>query len=166
MVFVIALTGALVGRAALAEEWVSIVKDFKGFDEHAYEVLLDLSSVRASADQPRIRTAKLKYARIGLSVDEEPANELMYSITTKSFECDAKRIRLDAVEVGFRDGTVQDVDPGGDENSWHAVDDASAKKLINAVCSYKKPKSLGSAPTTAQPSSAGWNSQQAARASR
>jgi hypothetical protein len=44
-------------------------------------------------------------------------------------------------QVGFRDGTVQDVDPGGDENLWHAVDDASAKKLINAVCSYKKPKS-------------------------
>jgi hypothetical protein len=136
-----ALIAVLVVPAVGAEEWLSVVKDFKGFDDHEYEVLLDLSSIRANADQPRIRTANVKYARIQMSAGENRGGELVYSLTSKSFECGAQQIRLDAVEVHFRDGSVQAVDPGGDENSWHAVDDPSATRLMDAVCSFKSPRS-------------------------
>jgi hypothetical protein len=137
IVFVVALVASLIARAVPAEEWVSVVKDFKGFDEHVYEVLLDMSSIKVNAFQTRLRTANIKYARAELNADEKLGNELLFSLTSKSFECEAQRIRLDAVEVHFRNGAVQDIDPGGDENSWHPVDDLSARKLMDAVCSFK-----------------------------
>jgi hypothetical protein len=144
-VFVVATAMALASSPTFAEEWVSVSKDFQGLDEHTYEVLLDLSSVRENAEHPTIRTASVKYTRTQMTADEKRTNALAYSVTFKSFQCAARRIRLDAVEVHFSDGTVQTVDPGDDGSSWYAVDDPSASKLLDAVCSFSSPKPDGPA---------------------
>jgi hypothetical protein len=141
--FVVATAIALASSPTFAAEWVSVFKDFRGLDEHNYEVLLDLSSVRENAEHPAIRTASVKYTRTQMSADEKRANALVYSVTFKSFRCDARSIRLDGVEVHFSDGAVQTVEPGDDESSWYAVDDPSSNRLLDAVCSFDSAKPAG-----------------------
>ena len=131
---------AVAASSAFAQTWLSVKKDFDSVDEHTLEVLVDESSVRANAAQPNLRTATVKYIRTAPHSEGKPAARVAYSITVKSFQCAARRIRLDHSEVHFPDGSLQFVDPKG-EGAWHTPHDPAARRILDIVCAPRNPKS-------------------------
>jgi hypothetical protein len=134
------LAGLLVASPTFAQAWLSVRKDFDSFDEHIYEVLLDETSIRANAAQPNTRTATVKYVRTAPHSQGKPTDRVAYSITFKSFQCVARRIRLDTSEIHFPDGSLQYVDTRG-KGAWHAAHDPAARRILELVCAVRNPKS-------------------------
>jgi len=134
---IIVLSAAVAAFAAapsFAEQWLSLWRDFDSVDEHSYEVLLDLSSIRVKAVQLNTRTASVKYVRTRPHSNEKPDSRFAYSVTTKSFDCEKRRIRLDHSEAHFSDGTLQFVDTPKDKGTWHAAKDPVARQILIIVC--------------------------------
>jgi hypothetical protein len=131
---------AMLASPAIAAQWLSVWRDFDSVDQHTYEVLLDESSIRVKAAQPNTRTATVKYVRTTPRTQGSPAGRIAVSITFKSFKCDARRIRLDASEVHFPDGSMQYVDTPRDDSSWHIAKDPAARQILDIVCAVKIPK--------------------------
>jgi hypothetical protein len=137
----LAVISAMLASPAIAAQWLSVWRDFDSVDQHAYEVLLDESSIRVKAAQPNTRTATVKYVRSAPGFQGSPVGRIAFSITFKSFKCDARRIRLDASEVHFPDGSMQYVDTPRDESSWHTAKDPATRQILNIVCAVKNPES-------------------------
>jgi hypothetical protein len=128
-----------VASPSFADQWRSVWLHIDNSDEHTYEVLLDESSIKANAPQPNTRTATVKYVRTAPHSHGKPAERFAYSITAKSFQCDARRVRLDHSEVHFPDGSLQYVDTRG-EGAWHTPRDPAARQILDIVCAAKAPK--------------------------
>jgi hypothetical protein len=135
-----AAIAAFAAAPSFAEQWLSVWRDFDSVDEHKYEVLLDLSSIRVNVAQPDTRAASVKYVRTRPHWNDKPGDRFAYSITMKSFECGKRRIRLDHSEAHFADGTLQFVDTPKDKGIWHAAKDPAARQILNIVCEAKNPK--------------------------
>src|SRR5580698_183016 len=98
-VLVSAATAALAAAPAFAAQWLSVWRNIDAVDGHIYEVLVDVSSIKAAElAQPSMRTASVKYVRTQPRARGKPDDRLAYSITFKSFECRTLRIRLDHSE--------------------------------------------------------------------
>ena len=139
---VLVLSAAIAAVAAapsFAAQWLSVWRDFDSIDEHKYEVLLDLSSIRVHVDEPNTRSASVKYIRTRPHSNDKPDDRFAYSITTKSFDCGKRRIRLDHSEAHFADGTLQFVDPPKDRGTWHTVKDPAARQILHIVCEARNP---------------------------
>jgi hypothetical protein len=139
-IVLMAAFAAVIASPTIAGQWLSVWRDFDSVDEHAYEVLLDVSSIRVNVARPSARTASVKYIRKRPNSNDRPADHFAYSITFKSFECDAQRVRLDHSEVHFPDGSIQYVDPARDESSWHTANNPAARQILDLVCAVKNPK--------------------------
>jgi hypothetical protein len=137
----LAVISAMLASPASAAQWLSVWRDFDRVDQHSYEVLLDESSIRVKTAQPNTRTATVKYVRGAPRLQGSPTGRIAYSITFKSFKCDARRIRLDASEVHFPDGSMQYVDTPRDDSSWHIAKDPAARQILDIVCAVRNPKS-------------------------
>jgi hypothetical protein len=137
-IFLSAALAAAVASPSFAEQWRSVWQHVDEADGHSYEVLLDESSIKASA-QSKTRTATVKYVRTVPHTHGKPAERFAYSITSKSFQCDTRRTRLDHSEVHFPDGTLQYVDPRGD-GAWHTPHDPASRQVVDIVCAAKTPK--------------------------
>ena len=132
-----AAIAAFAAAPSFAEQWLSVWRDFDSQDEHKYEVLLDLSSIKAEAAQPTIRTAIVKYVRTRPHSMDKPDERFAYSITMKSFDCGKRRFRLDHSEAHFADGTLQFIDTPKDKGTWRAAKDPAARQILNLVCEAK-----------------------------
>jgi hypothetical protein len=132
-----AAIAAFAAAPSFAEQWLSVWRDFDSVDEHKYEILLDLSSIRVKAAQPNIRTVSVKYVRTRPHSNDRRDDRFAYSITIKSFDCDKRRIRLDHSEAHFADGTLQFIDTPKDKGTWHAAKDPAARQILNLVCEAK-----------------------------
>jgi hypothetical protein len=137
MIVLSAAIAAFTATPSFAAQWLSVWRDFDSLDEHKYEVLLDLSSIKVDAAQSTIRTAIVKYIRTRPHSMDKPDERFAYSITTKSFDCGRRRIRLDHSEAHFADGTLQFIDTPEDKGTWHAAKDPAARQILNLVCEAK-----------------------------
>jgi hypothetical protein len=140
-----ALITAVAASPSFSQAWLSVRSELDSVDEHTYEVLLDESSIRANVAQPNIRTATVKYIRTAPHSKGKPADRIAYSITFKSFQCDAHRIRLDHSEIHFPDGSLQYVDTRGN-GPWHTAHDPASRQILNLVCAVKNPKAEDKSP--------------------
>ncbi|HXP64704.1 MAG TPA: surface-adhesin E family protein [Steroidobacteraceae bacterium] len=146
MIVLSAAMAAIAATPSFAAQWLSVWRDFDSADQHKYEVLLDLSSIRVKAAQPNTRIASVKYVRTRPHSNGNANDGVAYSITEKSFDCDKRRTRLDHSEAHFSDGTLQFVDPPKDKSIWHAVKDPAARQILNIVCEAQNPKTEDAAP--------------------
>jgi hypothetical protein len=131
-----AIAAALAVSPSFAQEWLSVWRVVDPDDQHTYEVFIDESSIRAESTT---RTATVKYLRTAPHSRGKSGERVAYSITSKSFQCDARRIRLDTSEIHFPDGSLQYVDARG-KAAWHAAHDPAAVKALDIVCAAKNPK--------------------------
>jgi hypothetical protein len=139
-IVLLAVYAAVAASPSFAEQWLSVWRDFDSVDEHTYEVLLDVSSIKVNAAQASTRSARVKYVRKQPHANDKPADRVAYSITVKSFECGKLRTRLDSSEIHFPDGTMQYVDTRKDEGAWHTARSPAARQVLDFVCADKNPK--------------------------
>src|ERR1700761_8565279 len=140
MILLSAAMAAIAATPSFAAQWLSVWRDFDSADQHKYEVLLDLSSIRVKAAQPNTRIASVKYVRTRPHSNGNANDGVAYSITLKSFDCDKRRTRLDHSEAHFADGTLQFVDTPQDKGVWHSPKDPAARQILAIVCEAKDPK--------------------------
>jgi hypothetical protein len=141
-----AVAATVAASPSFSQSWLSVRKDVDSVDAHTYEILLDQSSIRVKAAQPNIRTATVKYIRTAPNSTTKLTDRVAYSITFKSFRCDALGIRLDTSEIHFPDGSLQYVDTRG-KGAWHTPHDPASRQILDFVCAVKNPKAEEAPPS-------------------